>query len=34
MDGPKTSKLAEALAAFVNEAPDEGALAEVAVRIM
>ncbi|MDN5585758.1 MAG: MerR family DNA-binding transcriptional regulator [Brevibacterium sp.] len=34
MDGPKDIEAAEALAAFVNEAPNEGALAEVAVRIM
>ncbi|MDN6124490.1 MAG: HEAT repeat domain-containing protein, partial [Brevibacterium sp.] len=34
MDGPKDIEAAEALAAFVNEAPEEGARAEVATRIM
>ncbi|AOP55320.1 MAG: MerR family transcriptional regulator [Brevibacterium aurantiacum] len=34
MDGPKDIEAAEALAAFVNEAPEEGARAEVASRIM
>lgn len=34
MDGPKDIEAAEALAAFVNEAPEEGERAEVATRIM
>ncbi|WP_231443482.1 MerR family transcriptional regulator [Brevibacterium zhoupengii] len=34
MDGPKDIEAAEALAAFVNEAPEKGARAEVASRIM
>ena len=34
MDGPKDIEAAEALAAFVNHAPEEGALADVATRIM
>ena len=34
MEGPKDIEAAEALAAFVNEAPEEGERAEVATRIM
>lgn len=34
MDGPKDIEAAEALAAFVNEAPEDGQRAEVATRIM
>ena len=34
MDGPKDIEAAEALAAFVNEAPEEGERAELASRIM